>query len=110
ACRAALGARGVAHLNCPNDWQDQSGDAPSPMNVTGHTSKAWSPPIVVPQRASLEVAAAVLNGGQRTVILVGQGALGAGDEVEQAADLLGAPVVKALLGKAVVPDDSTYCT
>ena len=110
ACRAALSARGVAHLNCPNDWQDATSGETSAMNVEGHTSAAWTPPIVVPQQASLEAAAAVLNAGKRTVLLVGQGALGAGDEVEQIADILGAPVVKALLGKAVIPDDSPFCT
>jgi len=110
ACRAALGARGVAHINCPNDWQDLTGSNPSAMEVKGHTSKAWTPPIVVPQQDSLKSAAAVLNSGKNTVMLVGQGALGAGDEVEQAAEILGAPVVKALLGKAVIPDDSPYCT
>jgi len=44
------------------------------------------------------------------VILAGRGALGAGDELEQVAETLGAPIVKALLGKAVVPDDSPYTT
>jgi len=110
ACRAALGAKGVAHINCPNDWQDLTDAKLSAMNVKGHTSKAWTPPIVVPQQESLESAAALLNAGKKTVIMVGQGALGAGDEVEQAAEILGAPVVKALLGKAVVPDDSPYTT
>ena len=76
------------------------------MNVKGHTSKAWTPPIVVPQQESLKSAAALLNAGKKIVILAGQGALGAGDELEQIADTLGAPIVKALLGKAVVPDDS----
>jgi pyruvate dehydrogenase (quinone) len=112
ACRAALGARGVAHINCCNDWQEKSASdgAPSPMNVTGHTSKAWTPPIVVPQSESLKSAASLLNAGKKTVILAGQGAMGAGDELEQVADVLAAPIVKALLGKAVVPDDSPYTT
>jgi thiamine pyrophosphate-dependent acetolactate synthase large subunit-like protein len=112
ACRAALGAKGVAHINCCNDWQEKStsDEAPSPMNVKGHTSKAWTPPIVVPQQESLKGAAALLNGGKKTVILAGQGAMGAGDELEQVADILAAPIVKALLGKAVVPDDSPYTT
>src|SRR4051794_14711514 len=87
ACRAALASRGVAHINCPNDWQDLTDEKPSPMNVKGHTSKAWTPPIVVPQHASLESAAALLNAGKKTVIMVGQGALGAGDELEQVADV-----------------------
>src|SRR5256885_1993017 len=52
ACRAALGAKGVAHLNCPNDWQDKTSENASPMNVNGHTSKAWTPPIVIPQAES----------------------------------------------------------
>lgn len=42
--------------------------------------------------------------GKRVMILAGQGALGAGDELEQVAEILGAPIAKALLGKAVVPD------
>src|SRR3954463_1244461 len=54
ACRAALAGRGVAHINCPNDWQDLTDQEPSAMNVVGHTSRAWTPPIVVPQRESLE--------------------------------------------------------
>lgn len=112
ACRAALASRGVAHINCCNDWQERSTstESPSAMDVKGHTSRAWTPPIVVPQQDSLESAAALLNGGKRTVILTGQGALGAGDELEKVADALAAPIVKALLGKAVVPDDSPFTT
>lgn len=110
ACRAALGSRGVAHLNCPNDWQEKTDGDPSPMNVKGHTSDAWTPPRMVPDSLLLEKAATLLNAGEKTVILVGQGALGAGDEVESVAERLGAPIVKALLGKAAVPDDSPYCT
>ena len=81
-----------------------------PTNIKGHTSKAWTPPIVVPQDESLKSAAALLNAGKKTVILAGPGALGAGDELEQVADTLAAPIVKALLGKAVVPDDSPFTT
>jgi pyruvate dehydrogenase (quinone)/pyruvate oxidase len=58
----------------------------------------------------LRAAADVLNAGKRTAILAGQGALGAGDVLEKVADVLGAPIVKALLGKAVVPDDSPFTT
>jgi pyruvate dehydrogenase (quinone) len=112
ACRSALSSRGVAHVTCPVDIQDlTTADEPaSMMHVAGHTSSAWRPPIVVPQRESLESAAALLNSGQKTVILVGQGALGAGDELEELAERLAAPIIKALLGKAVVPDDSPYTT
>ena len=61
---------------------------------------------MVPQAETLKTAAELLNGGKKVVILAGQGALGAGDELERVADTLAAPIVKPLLGKAVVPDDS----
>ena len=110
ACRAALGGRGVAHINCYNDWQDETDEGTSAMNVAGHTSVAWRPPIVVPQAESLESAAALLNAGTKTVIMCGHGAKGATDELEQIADILGAPIVKSLLGKDVIPDDSPFTT
>ena len=112
ACRNALSLRGVAHINCANDYQEMplSKAHLSQMNVKGHTSPAWHPPIAVPQHDSLAAAAEILNGGKKVVIMVGQGALGAGEQVEQLAEALGAPIVKALLGKAVVPDDSPYTT
>ncbi|HKS77315.1 MAG TPA: thiamine pyrophosphate-dependent enzyme, partial [Gaiellaceae bacterium] len=43
-------------------------------------------------------------------MLVGQGARGAAEELERVADLLGAGVAKALLGKDVLPDDLPYVT
>jgi pyruvate dehydrogenase (quinone)/pyruvate oxidase len=111
-CRAALAERGVAHISCPVDLQEQavSDDERSAKNVEGHTSDVWRPPVVVPCSEDLRRAAEVLNAGSRTVILAGQGALGAGTELEAIADRLAAPIVKPLLGKAVVPDDSPYTT
>jgi len=64
----------------------------------------------LPHEGDLAQAADVLNQGKKIVILVGRGALHAGTELEQAAEALGAPIVKALLGKAAVPDDSPYTT
>jgi pyruvate dehydrogenase (quinone) len=112
ACRAALSARGVAHITCPVDLQEQQigKDEKSKKNVEGHTSNAWRPPIVVPRAEDLRAAADVLNAGTKTVILAGQGALGASDELERLAELMAAPIVKPLLGKAVVADDSPYTT
>jgi pyruvate dehydrogenase (quinone) len=112
ACRAALSAKGVAHLTCPVDLQEQelAQDEPSKKKVKGHTSAVWSQPIAVPCRADLEAAARVLNAGKKIVILAGQGALGASEELERLAEVLHAPIVKPLLGKAAVPDDSPYTT
>ncbi|CAN5815366.1 thiamine pyrophosphate-binding protein [soil metagenome] len=112
ACRSALNGRAVSHITCPVDMQDWELDEdPKSMKmVPGITSVSWRPPIVVPQRATIEAAAELLNSGKKVAILAGQGALGAGDEVEQVAEILGAPVIKALLGKAVIPDDSPYTT
>jgi pyruvate dehydrogenase (quinone) len=111
-CRAALSWRGVAHINFPVDLQDQpvSADEKSAKNVAGHTSLVWTPPVVVPRKQDVRAAADVLNAGKKTVILAGQGALGAADELEQLADLMAAPIVKPLLGKATVPDDSPFTT
>jgi len=111
-CRAALSHRGVAHITIPVDFQEQEvgDDEKSAKNVEGHTSNAWRPPIVVPCSADVQAAADVLNAGRKTVILAGQGALGAGSELEQLADLMAAPIVKPLLGKGTVPDDSPFTT
>jgi pyruvate dehydrogenase (quinone)/pyruvate oxidase len=87
-----------------------SDDEASQMDVVGHSGSAWRPPIVVPQAESLRSAAAVLNAGKRTVILAGAGALGCTDELEALADAMAAPIIKPLLGKAAVPDDSPYTT
>ena len=48
--------------------------------------------------------------GKKVAILVGAGALEATDEVMAVAEKLGAGVAKALLGKAVLPDDLPYVT
>lgn len=64
----------------------------------------------MPPHAELLEAAGLLNKGKKTVILAGRGALGAGELLEQTAERLAAPIVKPLLGKAVVPDDSPYTT
>jgi thiamine pyrophosphate-dependent acetolactate synthase large subunit-like protein len=114
ACRSALARRGVAHLVCPVDVQDWPADKAhySMMNVKGqpHTTAHFDPDAVVPRGDLLQRAADVLNQGKKTAMLVGQGALRAGEEVEKVAEVLGAPVIKALLGKAVIPDDSPYTT
>ena len=111
ACRTALSYRGVAHITFPVDLQEQKipGEH-SKRNIPGHTSDVFARSGRLPDEAALQTAAEILNSGKKVAILVGQGALGAGDELERAADVLGAPIVKALLGKAAVPDDSPFVT
>jgi pyruvate dehydrogenase (quinone) len=108
ACRTALAQRGVSHLTIPIDVQEKklSGKY-SRHNVAYHTSDVYVAD-TIPSHSLIEKAARILNSGSRIVILVGQGALGAGDEVLAVAEKLEAPVVKALLGKAVIPDDNQY--
>ncbi len=112
ACRAALSDRCVAHLTVPADIQEQTWDDEkvSMKFVKGHTSESWSPPIRVPQMETIKAAAELLNAGKKVVILAGQGALHATDELEKAAETLAGPIIKPLLGKACVPDDSPYTT
>jgi pyruvate dehydrogenase (quinone) len=112
ACRAALGNRGVAHLTVSKDVQlmKLSADKRSMRNPGARSSTSWSPPLSAPPADQLKAAAAILNAGSRVAVLAGQGALSARDEVTQLADILGAPVAKALLGKAVLPDDSPFTT
>lgn len=112
ACRSALGERGVAHLAVPKDVQEMKlgADKASMENHGARTSAAWLPQLVSASAGQLATAAAVLNDGRRVAVLVGQGALAASAEVEQLAELLGAPVAKALLGRNVIADDSPYCT
>ena len=111
ACRAALG-RGVAHLTIAKDVQmmKRSADKRSMRNPGARTSSSWLPAISVPPDEQLDAAARVLNAGSRVAVLVGQGALPAREEVTRLADVLGSPVAKALLGKAVLPDDSPFTT
>ncbi|MBV8510619.1 MAG: pyruvate oxidase, partial [Xanthobacteraceae bacterium] len=112
ACRAALGDRGVAHLTISKDVQmlKLSADKRSMRNPGARSSSSWSPPLPTPPGDQVQSAADVLNAGTRVAILAGQGALSARAELMQFADLLAAPVAKALLGKGVLPDDSPFTT
>lgn len=108
ACRTALAQRGVSHLTIPIDVQEKKLNGKySRHNVAYHTSDVHITE-TSPSHSLIEKAAKVLNSGNKVVILVGQGALQSGEEVIAVAERLGAPVVKALLGKAVIPDDNVY--
>ena len=111
AFRTALAERTVTCLVLPHDVQTLDAvEEPPHEHGTVHSGIGWSRPRVLPHTADLERAAAVLNEGERVAMLVGAGALGASEEVLQVADLLGAGVAKALLGKAVLPDDLPFVT
>jgi pyruvate dehydrogenase (quinone)/pyruvate oxidase len=112
ACRTALAYRGVSHVTIPVDMQEEEIDRKklSRRNIRHHTSDVCAIGALVPPNRDLERAAYVLNSGKRIAILVGRGALHATDELEILAETLGAPIVKALLGKAAVPDTSPYTT
>ncbi len=111
AVRIALAERTVTCVIIPKDVQEMDAvETPPHEHDTVHTSVGFSAPRVIPGEADLSRAAAVLNAGERVAMLVGAGAAGAVDEVIAAADLLGAGVAKALLGRAVVPDDLPFVT
>jgi pyruvate dehydrogenase (quinone) len=110
ACRAALSDRGVSHINFPVDLQEQEVKEHSKRNIPGHTSKVFAARAGLPEEKDLHAAAEVLNAGKKIAILAGQGALAATDELEELAGTLAAPIIKPLLGKAAVPDDSPFTT
>src|SRR5689334_20306125 len=112
ACRTALAYRGVAHITFPVDLQDQpvKEDLRSKRNRPDHVSALMAESANLPTEDQLAPAAASLNQRKKIVILAGRGALAASGEVEAIAERLGAPVVKSLLGKGVLPDDHPYTT
>ena len=110
ACRTALAYRGVAHITIPTDVQMSEKQNRSARNLKHHTSRHFVGSGSIPNPDDVRRAAEILNAGKRVAILAGSGAIGAGDQLEKLADILGAPIVKALLGKASVPDDSPYVT
>lgn len=112
ACRTALSYRTVAHISMPIDFQtsELSEKWRSKRNRPQHVPEVFAAGAHLPNEHDLRRAANILNEGKNITILAGYGALDATDELEQIAERLGAPIVKALLGKAAVPDTSPYTT
>ncbi|WP_426956453.1 thiamine pyrophosphate-requiring protein [Muricoccus radiodurans] len=110
AMRTAMGERRVTALVIPNDLPEQPYEDPPHAHGTIHSGIGWTPPRVLPRDEDLRRAADVLNAGKRVAILVGAGALGAEEEVIAVASRLNAGAAKALLGKAVLPDDLPWVT
>jgi pyruvate dehydrogenase (quinone)/pyruvate oxidase len=112
AARTALAYRTVSHISFPVDFQEMEVKKRqrSKRNIPHHTSHVEAEGIAMANREDLDHAAEILNTGKKVAILAGRGALHATAELEQTAEVLGAPIVKALLGRAAVPDDSVYTT
>lgn len=112
AVRTAYARRGVSHLTFPNDIQIAPAHTDPYQSVTPVRPPATLPvylsPQVRPHDDDLRRAAEVLNAGKKVAILAGIGARGAGALVEEVAQRLDAPIVKSLMGKMVVRDDSPY--
>src|SRR4051794_17823955 len=111
AVRIALDQRTVTCIIVPNDLGSMKAvEQPPHEHGTIHSSVGYSRPVVVPADEDLQRAAEILNAGEKVAMLIGQGALDAADEVIETAELLGAGVAKALLGKAALPDDLPFVT
>jgi len=85
-------------------------EQPQRMHGNVVTGAGHSKNHIIPAQSELAEAADVLNSGEKVAILIGAGAFGAEAEIKEVAELLGAGVAKALLGKAVLPDDLPYVT
>ena len=114
AVRTAYARRGVAHITVPNDIQVADADADPWAHVAPARSPHTAPVMLavpgMPDEQDLRRIAALLEEGGKIAILVGAGALHARNEVLELAEVLAAPVVKTLSGKAVIPDDSPFTT
>jgi pyruvate dehydrogenase (quinone) len=110
AIRIALSERAPTCVIVPADLQEEE-YTPPPHALKGFPSSAgYQPAQTVPNAEDLQRAAEVINAGQRVAVLIGSGARGAREEVVQLADVTGAGVAKALLGKDVLDDDLPFVT
>jgi pyruvate dehydrogenase (quinone) len=111
AIKTALSYRTVAHITIPKDVQEWNSESKrSAANVPKHSADLFAAAIPVPSQEQLAQAAAVINQGSKVAILVGRGCLNARLEVLELAQTVAGPIIKALLGKAVVPDRDPYTT
>jgi pyruvate dehydrogenase (quinone) len=110
AIRIAIAQRAVSVLILPKDIQDTPWEEPKHEHGFTRSGVGYKRPITVPHQSDLQQAAEFLNAGKKVAVLIGAGARGAADEVVQVAEILGAGVAKALLGKDVLPDDLPFVT
>lgn len=112
AIKTALARRGVSHITIPKDIQEMSASDQerSDANIRGHSADLFAAAYPQPPQKALEEAANIINTGSKVAILAGRGCLSCRDEVLQLAEKVAGPIIKPLLGKAVVPDNSPYTT
>jgi pyruvate dehydrogenase (quinone) len=111
AARIALERRAVTCIIFPNDVQDMDAvETPPREHGTVHTGIGHTGRNLLPAPDAVDAAARILNHGNKVAILAGAGALHATDELIEVAELLGAGIAKALLGKAAVPDELPFVT
>ena len=111
AIKTALSYRTVAHITIPKDVQDWNSESKrSHANVPKHSADLFAAAIPVASQELLAQAAALINEGEKVAILAGRGCLNARTEVLELARAVGGPIIKALLGKAVVPDRDPWTT
>jgi pyruvate dehydrogenase (quinone) len=111
AMRIAKAERTVTCLIIPGDLQEAKAvKKPAHLHSTIHSGIGHVTPRVIPNDKDLRRAADVLSAGTKVAMLIGAGALHAAAEVIDAAEVLGAGVAKALLGKAALPDDLPFVT
>jgi pyruvate dehydrogenase (quinone) len=110
AIRIALSNRTVTCVIVPNDVQELGYEEPPRQHGTIHSGLGYQPPEIMPSVEDIQRAADLLNQGKKVAMLVGAGAFNAADEIIEVAEILGAGIAKALLGKAVLPDDLPFVT
>jgi pyruvate dehydrogenase (quinone) len=113
AIKTAIARRTVAHVTIPKDIQEWTENGTSPRsktNIAKHSGDLYTDALPLPPQSLLKHAAEIINAGSKVAILAGRGCLTARDEVLQLAEKVAGPIIKPLLGKAVVPDNSPYTT
>lgn len=111
AIRIAKAERTVTCIIIPADLQEEQAiQQPEHLHGTVHSGVGHAAVRILPAPDELRRAADILNEGKRVAMLVGAGALGAAESVIKTAELLGAGVAKALLGRAALPDELPFVT
>jgi pyruvate dehydrogenase (quinone) len=110
AVRIAMAYRQPTVVILPADVQNLEMEEPTLEHFVSRTGVGHASTAICPPDDELARAAAVLNAGKKVAMMVGEGALGARQEVLDVAERLGAGVITALLGKGAVDGDLPFHT